>query len=359
MHEGTPLDGALMTMGGLHLLAIAAAFVFITRSGGGVAPRWFAVAFLWAAAAMMTGAPPWPEVAPRLALAASVWCIWRGVRSAGPVPPMGGRSESRAAKLVVPIALLLAALAGRVPSAAVAVALLVAAAWLVARRDRMSLPGTVTAVGLAGWAAILALSVDRAPTWMGTWVATAAAVAPGWAGIMVLAWTVTGRMAALHRAASVDMLTGIANRRAFEEALARLLADRRWARPGMCATVALIDLDGFKLINDRHGHAAGDAVLVAVGQGLAGAVRANDLVARIGGDEFAILLPDSDRAGAEAALRRLSDVLEMVATGGSVLTATIGATEVVAGDDQPGILSRADRALLAGKADRNGAIRFA
>lgn len=348
-----------MTMGGLHLLAIAAALLLIARSGGGVAPRWFAVAFLGAAAATMTGAPPWPQVAPRLALAASVWCVWRGVRSAGPVPSVGRPSRSRAAKLVVPTALLLAAVAGRGASAATAAALLAAAAWVVARRDRMSLPGTVAAVVLVGWAATLVMPVDRAPTWMGTWMATAAAVAPGWAGVMVLAWTVTGRIAALHRAASVDMLTGIANRRAFAEALARLLADRRWAGPGMCATVALIDLDGFKSINDRHGHAAGDALLVAVGQSLAGAVRATDLVARIGGDEFAVLLPGSDRAGAETALRRLSDVLAVVATGGPALTATIGATEVVAGDDQPGILGRADRALLAGKAARDRAIRFA
>ena len=91
------------------------------------------------------------------------------------------------------------------------------------------------------------------------------------------------RHMALH-----DVLTGLANRRYFEEMLARALSNA--LREGGCFGLLVIDLDGFKPINDRHGHVAGDALLKTLGQRLSGVTRAGDFCARIGGDEFAIIV---------------------------------------------------------------------
>src|SRR5947207_1131127 len=88
-----------------------------------------------------------------------------------------------------------------------------------------------------------------------------------------------------------DGLTGLLNRRAFVEALERESArHRRFPRP---LTLAYLDLDNFKGINDSHGHAAGDELLQAVGQAMANSVRDVDSVGRLGGDEFAILMPET------------------------------------------------------------------
>lgn len=98
------------------------------------------------------------------------------------------------------------------------------------------------------------------------------------------------RILELERLATTDPLTGLLNRRGFEETLARALAvsARRDIEYG--SMLVLLDLDGFKEINDSHGHAAGDACLQHIGELLSGAVRKSDAVARMGGDEFALLL---------------------------------------------------------------------
>src|SRR3954468_15129524 len=108
----------------------------------------------------------------------------------------------------------------------------------------------------------------------------------------------------LHDAADRDDLTGLANRRAFVRELGAHLA--RGRRYGLTGAVLLLDLDGFKAVNDSAGHAAGDALLVRVGDTLKAAPRASDVVARHGGDEFAVLLARADAARAQVVAAKLT-----------------------------------------------------
>lgn len=107
----------------------------------------------------------------------------------------------------------------------------------------------------------------------------------------------------LVRQATTDALTGLSNHRAFHDRL-RVEAARavRYDRP---VAVVLVDLDGFKDVNDRHGRETGDRLLVAVARALEGVVRETEVLARLGGDEFALLLPETDVAGAQATAERV------------------------------------------------------
>lgn len=100
-----------------------------------------------------------------------------------------------------------------------------------------------------------------------------------------------------------DELTGLANRRAWEAELDRGLARAR--RTGEPVSVAMVDIDEFKAINDAHGHPGGDALLIEVARRWAAVLRPDDVLARIGGDEFAVLMPACTEAGAADVIRRL------------------------------------------------------
>jgi diguanylate cyclase (GGDEF)-like protein len=122
-------------------------------------------------------------------------------------------------------------------------------------------------------------------------------------------------LSALHMAlarerdlARVDPLTGIANRRAFFEMAEAEV--RRVSRYGGPLSVVFMDIDDFKLINDRGGHEAGDRALASVARTLRVNLRANDVVARFGGDEFILLLPETGTAEAQAVLAKLKPLLE-------------------------------------------------
>jgi diguanylate cyclase (GGDEF)-like protein/PAS domain S-box-containing protein len=107
----------------------------------------------------------------------------------------------------------------------------------------------------------------------------------------------------LRHLADHDALTGLINRRRFEEELERHLTHAR--RYGMAGALLVLDLDGFKAVNDEHGHKAGDDVLRAVAAALQGRLRESDTVARIGGDEFAVLLPQAGPEDAEKVCQAL------------------------------------------------------
>jgi diguanylate cyclase (GGDEF)-like protein len=111
------------------------------------------------------------------------------------------------------------------------------------------------------------------------------------------------REARLRRLSLRDALTGLANRRALEERMVYEVARHR--RHDRTFAVIALDLDGFKLVNDRFGHAAGDDVLREIAHALEGAVRDQDTVVRLGGDEFCVLAPESGDAVAERLTARL------------------------------------------------------
>ena len=138
------------------------------------------------------------------------------------------------------------------------------------------------------------------------------------------------KIAELEARADVDPLLDILNRRGFERELARSLAYVK--RYGTAAALILIDLDGFKAVNDQHGHAAGDALLKAVARQLTGHVRASDMVARLGGDEFAVLMWNVDVIHAIAKARELEGVIAAASASGvrrkpsSIFVSTITGT---------------------------------
>ena len=122
-----------------------------------------------------------------------------------------------------------------------------------------------------------------------------------------------GVIDALVELSSRDALTGLANRRAFDLALAREID--RVARSGEPALLLALDIDHFKRVNDRYGHGAGDQVIKAVAMALLDSVRPMDLVARIGGEEFAIILPNCASAFGETVAERVRRRVERMPVG--------------------------------------------
>ncbi|HET7826092.1 MAG TPA: GGDEF domain-containing protein [Anaeromyxobacter sp.] len=157
--------------------------------------------------------------------------------------------------------------------------------------------------------------------------------------------------------ARTDALTQIQNRRAFFEAAS--LEVERARRSGLPITAAYVDVDDFKDVNDRLGHARGDALLVAVAQTLRSGTRTIDAVARLGGDEFGLVLPDTDPAEAERLLVRLRAALvDALAGGGWNVGVSIGAATFLSPPSSVDeMMARADELMYAAKRDQKGSIR--
>jgi len=151
-----------------------------------------------------------------------------------------------------------------------------------------------------------------------------------------------------------DPLTPVLNRRAFVRELGRI---RTFAqRYGSPASLVYFDLDGFKSVNDRFGHAAGDAALQAVAQRLAGNIRESDIVGRMGGDEFGVILVQADKATAVAKAASLSKAIEdspiRFGDWSAPLHVSFGVREIVPDVDPETLLAEADAAMFQAKRDR-------
>jgi len=158
------------------------------------------------------------------------------------------------------------------------------------------------------------------------------------------------RIADLEFRAEIDALTDVRNRQGFERELKRSLA--YIARYEASAVLLYLDLDRFKAVNDGHGHAAGDAVLRAVAATLTRHVRASDVVARLAGDEFAVLMWNADVHQAEAKghdLERRIAELDLPAARSAGLGASAGVVPLKADLTASQILDAADRAMYARK----------
>jgi len=160
----------------------------------------------------------------------------------------------------------------------------------------------------------------------------------------------------LERQAQHDVLTGLANRKLFNDRLSGAI--ERAKRSGGGFALLMLDLDGFKKINDNHGHAAGDALLVSVANRLRAAVRAADTVARVGGDEFVLILESLDETGEAAMIReKLAGLLSEPITLAGGDKVRVGASIGLAlyprdGTDPEKLFNYADRAMYESKGKR-------
>jgi diguanylate cyclase (GGDEF)-like protein len=218
------------------------------------------------------------------------------------------------------------------------------ATWFVGRRAGLWMCG---ASGLT-WVVVAELSAEHFST----------RAVPYWNASVKLSFMLALAfvVAALKRAhekeremARTDYLTGAINFRHFSQLAAlELSRAERHARP---LTVVFMDIDDFKLVNDRRGHSAGDELLRAAAATITAGVRSIDVVARLGGDEFAILMPETDARAAEVAVRRVRrDLLALSRDGGWPVTYSIG---VVTWDEPPAsvdeMLRAADALMYAAK----------
>jgi len=187
----------------------------------------------------------------------------------------------------------------------------------------------------------------------GLWVAAFAAELVFYAigTVFVIFMLVSERTLAVHKtAASVDPLTGLLNRRGFAEATARMI--EREAKAGRSITVMIFDIDHFKSVNDTHGHGAGDDVLKMFADTAAGALRITDLLGRVGGEEFAALLPCTmDEALLAAERVRTAFEQSGVAIDGVPLatTVSIGVAGGPANTELDVLMASADTALYRAK----------
>jgi len=214
---------------------------------------------------------------------------------------------------------------------------------------------------------------DEEPVWFEAAIRGLSSPERAHGGLIVVLRDISARKAteqALAIAASTDALTGLVNRRTFlarlDEHVSRIRSGRGRGHGHGC--VALIDLDHFKSVNDRFGHATGDRVLQAFARTASAALPAHACIGRIGGEEFAVLLGGLDPEQALTACERLRVAIEELEVGlpslapgseGPRVTASIGLATIDPASDPAAILNQADRALYEAKAEGRNCLRLA
>ncbi|MEO6433112.1 MAG: GGDEF domain-containing protein [Sphingomicrobium sp.] len=160
------------------------------------------------------------------------------------------------------------------------------------------------------------------------------------------------RVAQLDEMAHQDPLVAMPNRRGFERELQRMIA--RISRYQAKGALLYVDIDGLKIINDSFGHRAGDEALIQVSRLLVEGLRRSDIVARIGGDEFCVLLENVEEAGALETAQRLGDAIcdcEFMYEGDALpLSVAIGVAAILAEDSIEDVMARADAEMYRRKA---------
>lgn len=166
----------------------------------------------------------------------------------------------------------------------------------------------------------------------------------------------------LSRIATTDALTGLPNRRSFLEELGKVSA--RAKRSGGPFSLAVFDIDFFKVVNDTYGHPAGDAVLQEIARIIRSSIREGDVAARLGGEEFVLLMPDTALEAAGFVCERLRLAVEahrfVLPNGASIpVTISAGAAQAESGESEMALASRADTALYAAKNNGRNRVRLA
>ena len=233
------------------------------------------------------------------------------------------------------------------------------ATWFVGFRAGAAISVSSSILSVAS--AVLSVTADlwarptRLPAGVMLWN-TAVQLGTFMALVLLLA-ALQARLAAEQHLARTDPLTAVNNRRAFEEAAAVELERAR--RTGMPLTVAYLDVDDFKRVNDQQGHSRGDALLATTAATLRGATRAVDVVGRLGGDEFGLLLVDTDGPSAGALLSRIRSTLDSaMAENGWSVTFSLGAvTYLSPARSVDEMMGRADQLMYEAKRAGKNALR--
>ncbi|WP_211262292.1 GGDEF domain-containing protein [Nitriliruptor alkaliphilus] len=200
-------------------------------------------------------------------------------------------------------------------------------------------PPVIAAVEIA----IAAVAYGAVMVWTGSFTSgTFTAVEPTVLGaVIATSCAVILLLSHAREASEIDPLTGIANRRGLDRVLAMAMEQAALHEDPL--VVAIIDIDHFKQINDQHGHGAGDSILQEIVEGWTRVVRAGDTIARFGGDEFVLVLPECSLLEADAILERL----RLVAPDG--ISCSLGSARFWPGDSASLLISRADAALYTAK----------
>jgi diguanylate cyclase (GGDEF)-like protein len=223
----------------------------------------------------------------------------------------------------------------------------------------LSLPVALLAIGVevvGPWALAAAGAVMTAAALAAPPAPLAVLAAPASAGVLLVVRSRLERERdAMRRFALRDPLTGLGNRRMLDERLRYEVSRHR--RQNQRFTVLVFDLDGFKAVNDRFGHEAGDEVLREVAGAITGVVRDQDTVARLGGDEFCVLAPETDGPGADHLEERVHRALGRVSSGVVGMRASVGAAMFPEDGEQPDALLAAADAVAVERKRRSRAGR--